>query len=153
MIPVSDSPSPFQRAATFLLLPGVVLRNLSVVFTLAVFANRDNLPDDLADAFRDDAWVAQLRSVVYWDALEADWPLATTVQSLTPVIALLAVSPYKTYVLYPITYPGMVPVAIWLPVTYLVANLAYATLTDIAVFYADFAGELHARWRSHGGDS
>lgn len=141
----------WQRIATLLLLPGIVLRNIMTVFSLAFFAESDDVDGDVDTVFRDDPWLARLRSVVRWNDLDADWPLDATVRTMIPVFVLLIVYPYHDKVTYPLTHPSAAPAYLWLPLAYVLANFAYAALVDILAVYVDAYSEARTRWLA--GDS
>lgn len=141
---MSDTIPRWQRVMTLLLLPGIVLRNFTTVFTLAFFAQPDD--GDPEDVLRDDPWLVRRRSVVRWQDLDAEWPLDTTVRTMIPVFVLMVVFPYHDKVTYPLMNPGAAPAFLWLPLAYVLANFAYAFLIDTLDVYADAFDEARSRW-------
>lgn len=150
---MSDTFSRRQRLATFVLLPGIVARNVATVTSLAFFADPGDFPgDDIETVLRADPWVARLRSVVDWDALEADWMLGATARSMVPFWVVLAVFPWHDKLQYPLTNPSAVPAELWLPLAYVLANVLFAAGADMADTYADAYFEAKHRLRPAGGE-
>ena len=142
----------WRRLGTILLLPGIVLRNMATVTALAFAAESDDI-ESLEDVLRENPFVLRARSVVDWERLDADWPLAPTAQTLIPLVVLAAGYPYHVQLSYPLLHPGAVsPAVLWIPIAYVTVNVAYAVVADVVVIYLDAFAE--ARYRiSRWGDA
>lgn len=146
---MSDT-STLHDLAAMALLPGIMLRHAATITMLAFWGTEDDIPEGDVESVLRPPWALRLRSVVRWRDLEADWPLASLARATVPLPVLGVIYPWHWRLTYPLSNPGAVPIWAWLPIAYVLANLAYALLADMADTYVDvyYASRQHAGWSS-----
>jgi len=142
--------STLHDLAAMALLPGIALRHAATVTMLAFWGTDEDVPPGGVESVLRTPWALRLRSVVRWRDLDADWPLAALTRATIPLPILGVVYPWHWRLTYPLSNPDAVPLWAWIPIAYVLANLAYALLADIAATYLDVyqATRNRAEWTS-----